>query len=60
MQHGDLPESSALLSVIHGGGRGGRGNPSPERTVFKQGALASHHRTPSTAAAPVIITLGVA
>lgn len=38
----------------------GDGNPLPERTIFKQGALASHHRTPSTAAAPVIITLGVA
>lgn len=52
--HGDLPEPSALWgSAIHR-------DPLPERTVFKQGALAPHHRAATTAAAAVVVALGVA
>lgn len=55
--HRDLPEPPALrVAVIHRDG----GNPLPERTVFKQGALAPRHRAATTAAAAVVITLGVA
>lgn len=39
---------------------GGGGWPLPERTVFKQGALAPRHGAAATAAATVIVTLGVA
>lgn len=41
-------------------GGAGSGDPIPERAVFKQGALTAHHRAPPTAAAAVIVTLGVA
>lgn len=58
------PEGHSRKSCLSVGQCTGRGCDTPctlpERTVLKQGALTPCHRAPSTAAAAIVVALGVA